>query len=220
MQSTSGSPGPNMGRGILRSAPDSASVSLMTDPSEPNLRYENPERPPVSSALPPLPQIRRPIIIWLVPILTFVSVLSSVPALVLTYQKWDSVRDGLEKQLADLQPDYSASDVRTAVLVGLIVMVGFGIAFSLFELRASVRLLDKRRGARTALLWLAAFHVPLVAVTAQLRDLGQLSHNAAWVQGVCLVLAVAVAYWIGVGKWLKAVTRQGPIPLRPSTDGR
>ena len=58
-------------------------------------------------------------------------------------------------------------------------MVGFGILFSLAELRASVRLLDKRRGARTALLWLAIFHVPLIAVTAQLRDLGQLSHNSA-----------------------------------------
>ena len=96
----------------------------------------------------------------------------------------------------------------------------FAIVFSLIELRASVRLLDKRRGARTALLWIAAFHVPLIAVTAQLRDLGQLSHNAAWVQGGCLVLAVAIAYWIGVGRWLRAVTRQGPIPLRPSTDGR
>lgn len=192
----------------------------MTDREEPNLRYENPERPPVSSTLPPLPQIRRPIIVWLVPILTFVSVLSSVPALVLTYRRWDSVRNGLEKQLADLQPDYSADDVRVAVLVGLIVMVGFAILFSLAELRASVRLLDKRRGARTALLWFAAFHVPLIAVTAQLRDLGQLSHNAAWVQGVCLVLAVATAYWIGVGRWLRAVQRQGPIPLRPSTDRR
>jgi quinol-cytochrome oxidoreductase complex cytochrome b subunit len=167
-----------------------------------------------------LPQIRRPTIVWLVPILTFASVLSSVPALVLTYRKVDAVRRGLEKQLSDLQPDYSADDVRVAVLVGLIIMVGFGILFSLAELRASVRLLDKRRGARTALIWLAVFHVPLVAVTAQLRDLGQLSHNAAWVQGVCLVLAVAISYWISVGRWLAAVTRQGPIPLRPSTDRR
>jgi hypothetical protein len=167
-----------------------------------------------------LPQIRRPRIVWLVPILTVISVLSSVPALVLTYQKWDSVRSDLQKQLADLQPDYSANDVRVAVLIGLIVMVGFGILFSLAELRASARLLDKRRGARTALLWLAVFHVPLVAFTAQLRDLGQLSHNAAWVQGGCLILAVAVAYWISVGRWLTAVRRQGPIPLRPSTDRR
>ncbi len=174
----------------------------------------------VSSALPPLPQIQRPRIVWLVPILAFVSVLSSVPALVLTYQKWGSVRVGLEKQLADLQPDYSADDVRRAVVVGLIIMVGFAILFSLAELRASIRLLDKRRGARTALLWLAIFHVPLVAITAQLRDLGQLSHQAAWVQGVCLVLAVLIAYWISVGRWLTAVTRQGPIPLRPSTDPR
>jgi quinol-cytochrome oxidoreductase complex cytochrome b subunit len=143
-----------------------------------------------------------------------------VPALVLTYRKVDSVRSGLEKQLADMQPDYSADDVRVAVLVGLIVMVGFGILFSLGELRASVRLLDKRRGARTALLWLALFHVPLVAFMAQLRDLGQLTYNAAWVQAVCLVLAVAVAYWFRVGRWLTAVTRQGPIPLRPSTDRR
>ena len=156
--------------------------------------------------------------VWLVPILTFVSVGSSVPALVLTYQRWDSVRTGLEKQLADLQPDYSADDVRVAVLVGLIVMVGLGILFSLAELRASVRLMDKRRGARTALLWLAVFHVPLVAVVAQLRDLGQLVHQAAWVQGVCLLLAVAIAYWLPVGRWLTAVRRQGPIPLRPSTD--
>jgi len=192
----------------------------MTDPPGPSHRYENPERPPVSSALPPLPQIRRPTIVWLVPILTFTSVISSVPALVLTYRKVDAVRRELEKQLADLQPDYSADDVRVAVLVGLIVMVGFGILFSLAELRASVRLLDKRRGARTALLWFAIFHVPLVAFMAQLRDIGQLSYNAAWVQGVCLVLAVAVAYWIGVGRWLAAVQRQGPIPLRPSTDRR
>lgn len=190
----------------------------MTDPVDPNLRHETPQRPVVKSALPPLPQIRRPRIVWLVPILTFASVLSSVPALVLTYQKWDSVRSALEKQLADAQPDYSADDVRVAVLVGLIVMVGFGILFSLAELRASVRLMDKRRGARTALFWVAVFHVPLVAITAQLRDLGQLSHNAAWVQGVCLVLAVAIAYWIPVGRWLTAVRRQGPIPLRPSTD--
>ena len=192
----------------------------MTDPSDPSPRHEGPQRPAVTSALPPLPQIRRPLIVWLVPILTVISVLASVPALVLTYQNWDSVRSDLQKQLAELQPDYSADDVRVAVLIGLIVMVGFGILFSLAELRASVRLLDKRRGARTALLWLAVFHVPLVAFTAQLRDLGQLSHNAAWVQGVCLVLAVAVAYWISVGRWLTAVRRQGPIPLRPSTDRR
>lgn len=190
----------------------------MTDPGERGFRYENPQRPAVTSALPPLPQIRRPIIVWLVPILTFVSVLSSVPALVLTYRHWGSVRHDLQKQLADAQPDYSAHDVRVAVLVSMIVMVGFGILFALAELRASVRLLDKRRGARTALLWLVLFHVPLVAVTAQLHDLGQLSQRAAWVQGVCLVLAVAVAYWIGVGRWLTAVRRQGPIPLRPSTD--
>ncbi len=190
----------------------------MTDSADPNLRHETPERPAVTSALPPLPQIRRPRIVWLVPILIFISVLSSVPALVLTYQKWDSVRSELQKQLSDAQPDYSADDVRVAVLVGLIVMVGLAILFSLAELRASVRLMDKRRGARTALLWLAVFHVPLVAATAQLRDLGQLSHNAAWVQGVCLVLAVAIAYWIPVGRWLTAVRRQGPIPLRPSTD--
>ena len=174
----------------------------------------------VSSALPPLPQIQRPRIVWLVPILTFVSVFSSVPELILTYQKWGTVRTGLEKQLADLQPDYSADDVRVAVLVSLIIMVGFGILFSLAELRASVRLLDKRRGARTALLWLALFHVPLVATMSQLRDLGPFSHNAAWVQGVCLVLAVLIAYWISVGRWLTAVTRQGPIPLRPSNDPR
>ena len=190
----------------------------MTDPGAPKRRYENPERPKVTSALPPLPQIPRPFIVSLVPILTFVSVLSSVPAVVLTYQRWGSVRSDLEKQLADAQPDYSADDVRVAVLVALIVMVGFGILFSLAELRASVRLLDKRRGARTALLWFAIFHVPLIAVTAQLRDLGQFSHLGAWIQGVCLVLAVAIAYWIGVGKWLTAVTRQGPIPLRPSSD--
>lgn len=190
----------------------------MTDPVDPNLGHEVPQRPAVTSALPPLPQIRRPRIVWLVPILTFISVASSVPALVLTYQRWDSVRNDLQRQLADAQPKYSADDIRTAVLVSLIVMVAFGILFSLAELRASVRLMDKRRGARTALLWLAVFHVPLVAFMAQLRDLGQLSHNAAWVQGVCLVLAVAIAYWIPVGRWLTAVRRQGPIPLRPSTD--
>jgi hypothetical protein len=159
-------------------------------------------------------------IVWLVPILTFASVLSSVPSLVLTYRRRDSVRSDLEKQLADLQPDYSADDVRVAVLVGLIIMVGFGILFSLAELRASVRLLDKRRGARTALIWFAIFHVPLIAFMAQLRDLGQLVYYAAWVQGVCLVLAVAVAYWIHVGRWLTAVQRQGPIPLRPSSADR
>jgi quinol-cytochrome oxidoreductase complex cytochrome b subunit len=190
----------------------------MTEPGAPKRRHENPERPAVTSALPPLPQIPRPAIVMLVPILTLVSVLASVPAAVLTYQRWGTVRSDLEKQLADAQPDYTAHDVRVAVLVALIVMVGVGILFSLAELRASVRLLDKRRGARTALLWLAIFHVPLVAITAQLRDLGQWSHRGAWIQGVCLVLAVALAYWISVGKWLRAVTRQGPIPLRPSSD--
>ena len=190
----------------------------MTEPGAPKRRRENPERPAVTSALPPLPQIPRPTIVMLVPILTLVSVLASVPAAVLTYQRWGTVRSDLEKQLADAQPDYTTHDVRVAVLVALIVMVGVGILFSLAELRASVRLLDKRRGARTALLWLAIFHVPLVAVTAQLRDLGQLSQRGAWIQGTCLVLAVVLAYWISVGKWLTAVTRQGPIPLRPSSD--
>ncbi len=190
----------------------------MTEPGAPKRRRENPERPAVTSALPPLPQIPRPTIVMLVPILTLVSVLASVPAAVLTYQRWGTVRSDLEKQLADAQPDYTTHDVRVAVLVALIVMVGVGILFSLAELRASVRLLDKRRGARTALLWLAMFHVPLVAVTAQLRDLGPLSQRGAWIQGTCLVLAVVLAYWISVGKWLTAVTRQGPIPLRPSSD--
>ena len=190
----------------------------MTDSSDPNPRHEAPQRPEVTSALPPLPKIRRPRIVWLVPILTFISVLSSVPALVFTYQKWDSVRSDLQRQLADAQPDYSSDDIRVAVLVSMIAMVAFGILFSLAEMRASVRLMDKRRGARTALLWLAVFHVPLVALMAQLRDIGQLSRNAEWVQGSCLVLAVAIAYWIPVGRWLTAVRRQGPIPLRPSSD--
>src|SRR5688572_8368058 len=117
MQPHSGSPGPRVGRGIQHSSPVLDNVSLMTDPPVPSHRYENPERPAVSSALPPLPQIPRPKIVLLVPILTFASVLSSVPVLVLTYQKVDAVRRGLEKQLSDLQPDYSADDVRVAVLV-------------------------------------------------------------------------------------------------------
>jgi hypothetical protein len=190
----------------------------MTEPPEQSPRYESPERPAVTSALPPLPQIPRPILVWLVPILTFASVLSSVPALVLTYRNDDQVRRDLEKQLSHAQPDYSAHDVRVAVLVGLIIMLALGILFSLAELRASIRLLDKHRGARLALLWFAIFHVPLIAIMAELRDVGQLSHHAAWVQGVCLVLAVVIAYWFSVGKWLTAVERQGPIPLRPSAD--
>ena len=190
----------------------------MTDSVEPSPRHEAPQRPEVTSALPPLPQIRRPRIVWLVPILTFVSVLASVPALVLTYRNWASIRSDLQRQLADAQPDYASSDVRLAVVVSMVVVVTFGILFSLAEMRASVRLMDKRRGARTALLWLAVFHVPLVAFSAQLRELGAIGRNGEWVQGTCLVLAVAIAYWIPVGKWLTAVRRQGPIPLRPSTD--
>jgi hypothetical protein len=177
-----------------------------------------PQRPEVTSALPPLPQIERPRVVWLVPILTFVSAAASVPALVLTYRNWDAIRRDLQRQLADAQPDYAADDVRLAVVVSMAVVVACGILFSLAEMRASVRLMDKRRGARTALLWLAVFHVPLVAFSAQLRELGAIGRNGEWVQGTCLVLAVAIAYWIPVGKWLTAVRRQGPIPLRPSSD--
>lgn len=190
----------------------------MTDSVEPSPRHEPPQRPEVTSALPPLPQIKRPRVVLIVPILTIASALASVPALVLTYRHWTSIRSDLQRQLADAQPDYAANDVRLAVVVSMVVVVAFGILFSLAEMRASVRLLDKRRGARTALLWFAVFHVPLVAFTAQLREIGALGRNAEWVQASCLVLAVAIAYWIPVGKWLTAVRRQGPIPLRPSSD--
>ena len=191
----------------------------MVNPPESSARYEIPERPAVETVLPPLPQIQRPKVVMAVPVLVVLSVLASVPSLVLSWRHDADVRHGLQQQLARKAKDYTTSDVHAAVLVGVILVLALCIIFSMAEIRASLRLLNKKGSARLVLLWLTIFHLPLIAFAPQVRDIGQWDEVAAWIQGGSLCLAVACAFWYQVGRWLTAVTRQGPIPLRPSNRG-
>jgi hypothetical protein len=170
----------------------------------------------VETVLPPVPQIPRPKVVILIPILVTFSVIVSLPSLFLSMPHDAEVRRGLAKQLAKQADDYSASDVRTAVLVGVILVLALCVIFSIAEIRSSLRLFHKRRASRTVLLWLASFHLPLIAFAPQVRDIGRYDELSAWVQGISLALAVALAFWYQTGRWLTAVTRQGPIPLRPT----
>lgn len=189
----------------------------MTDsPSGASARYEDPSRPKVGTVLPPVPQIPRPKVVLLIPVLVILSVLVSLPSLALSLHHDAAVRRGLAKQLAKQAEDYSASDIRVAVLVGVILVLFLCVVFSVAEIRSSLRLFHKNRGSRTALLWLAVFHLPLIAFAPQVRDIGRFDEMSAWIQSGCLMLAVALAYWYQTGRWLTAVTRQGPIPLRPT----
>ena len=180
-------------------------------------RFEDPSRPSKVSNLPPVNEVRRP---WLVPVSVLLVVLATAAlgamfALIAIDQ--EAFRQTLQTQLARRQPDYALGDVRKAVAVGLLILGVLSVLFMVGELRATVRLLDKRKSARTALLIYAALHLTIVGAVAQAYEGGQEVRLAAAAGASALVLgAVAACLW-PVGRWLKATQRQGPIPLRTSS---
>jgi hypothetical protein len=153
-------------------------------------------------------------------VLVAISALAFVPYTAVAVPRFREIRTKLETELADRSPDYPMSDVKQAVLIGVIGMAVVGLLLVLAEIRAVIQLRRKRRGARTWLLILAAVHVPLIALTPYVRDGGRHDAISAAVQGGCLVLAVFVAYLPPVTRWLNDIKRQGPIPLRPSTEAQ
>ena len=183
-------------------------------------RFDDPDRPSKVSNLPPHTDLPRP---WLVPLsVLFVAVaavaFAAATALVAIDQK--DFRLTLQTQLARREPDYSLSDVRRAVVVGVILLGALSVLFIVGELRATVRLIDKRRSARTTLLVLTALHLAVIGAIAQAYEGGHHVRLAAEVGAGALVLGVAMSYLWPVGRWLKATQRQGPIPLRPSGQGQ
>ncbi len=179
-------------------------------------RFEDPSRPSKVSNLPPVAEIPRP---WLVPASALLIVLATVAlgamsALIAIDQ--DAFRQTLQTQLARRQPDYALSDVTKAVSVGLLILGVLSVLFIVGELRATVRLLDKRKSSRTALLIYTALHLAVVGAVAQAYEGGQEVRLAAGAGASALVLGTVLAHLWPVGRWLKATQRQGPIPLRTS----
>ena len=179
-------------------------------------RFEDPSRPTRVSNLPPPARIRRPWVVFVVVFLVAVSSIALTFATVRVAIDQRSFRTLLEGKLADRAPDYSQSDIKTAVLVGLVVLGVISVLFMLGELRAAARLLDKRRSARTALAILTLLHLLILGATAQAYEGGHHVRLAAAVAAGALVLAMTTSYLWPIGRWLKVSERQGPIPLRPS----
>ncbi|MDX6233184.1 MAG: hypothetical protein QOH68_2188 [Nocardioidaceae bacterium] len=180
-------------------------------------RFADPSRPTRVSNLPPSASIPRP---WLVFVVVGAVVLAAIAFTQATARILIDQRDFrtlLEHKLADRAPDYSQSDVETAVLVGVIVLAVLSVLFMVGELRATARLLEKRRSARTGLLVLTLLHLPIVGATAQAYEGDRYVGLGAAVGAGALVLAVATVYLWPIGRWLKVSQRQGPIPLRPSS---
>jgi len=179
-------------------------------------RFEDPSRPTKVSNIPPPPSLSRP---WLTLVVVFLVVVSAAAFTLATVRvviDQRAFRTLLEGKLARRAPDYSQSDIKTAVLVGVIVLGVLSVAFMLGELRSSARLLEKRRSARTGLLVLTLLHLPIVGATAQAYEGHDDVRLGAAVGSGALVLAVATVYLWPIGRWLKMTQRQGPIPLRPS----
>ena len=189
----------------------------MTDGPGAAPRFEDPSRPVKVSNIPaPQASLPRPWLTLVVVFLVVASAFAFAQAMVRVVIDQRDFRSLLEGKLADRAPDYSQSDVETAVLVGVIVLGVLSVVFMLGELRASTRLLEKRRGARTALLILTLLHLPIVGATAQAYEGDHFVRLGAAVGSGALVLAVLTAYLWPIGRWLKMTQRQGPIPLRPS----
>ncbi len=149
--------------------------------------------------------------------LVVVAAVAFTQAMVRVLLDQQSFRTSLEGRLADRASDYSRGDVENAVLVGVIVLGVLSLAFTLGELRGAARLLDKRRGARTALLVLTLLHLPIVGATVQAYEGDRYVRLGAAVGSGTLVLAVVICYLWPIGRWLKLTQRQGTIPLRPSS---
>ncbi len=164
------------------------------------------------------PEIPRPKILGLSVILVVLSTLAFFPFTVDAVPRRQEIRSRLEDELAKSSPDYPASDVEQAVLITLIGLLVLSILLVLAELRSVVQMRRKLRGARTWLLTFTLIHVPVIALSPFIRDGGRWDLVSAVVQGGCLVLGVVIAYTAPVSKWLKAVARQGPIPLRTSSE--
>jgi hypothetical protein len=180
-------------------------------------RFEDPGRPTRVSNLPPPTSIPRPRLVFVVMFLVVVAAIAFAQASVRILIDQRDFRTLLEHKLADRAPDYSQNDVKTAVLVGVIVLAVLSVSFMLGELRATARLLEKRRSARTGLLVLTLLHLPIVGATAQAYEGDRNVGLGAAVGAGALVLAVATVYLWPIGRWLKMSQRQGPIPLRPSS---
>lgn len=184
----------------------------------PTTRRSDPPRPEFSQALPIKPEIHRPWIVQLVTLFVLLSALAFVPYTVDAATRQRGIRSRLEDDLAERSPNYPASDVELAVQIGVIGLLVLSILLVLAEIRCVVQLRRKIRGARTWLLVLTLLHVPIIAMSPFVRGGGQYDDLSAVIQLGCLVLALFVAYLPPVSAWLSAVKRQGPIPLRPSTD--
>lgn len=191
----------------------------MTDgPEHPEPRHADPERPEIPIHLPLQPDIPRPRILHLTLALVVAAALALVPATVRAVPRLDDIRTKLEDDLASNSPDYPASDVETAVTVFLVGVVVLSVLLVLAEIRAMQQVRRKRRGGRTWLVILTMVHVPLIAMSPYIREDEQADVTSAAVQGVCLVLATSLCFLPKVTRWLLAVKRQGPIPLRPAAE--
>lgn len=192
----------------------------MTDDGQrhPQPRHADPPRPEIPSHLPVKQDIPRPRILYLTLTLLLMSVAAFVPYTVMAVTKTAEIRSKLEDEMATRSPDYSASDVETAVTIFLVGIVAISLALMVAEIRAMQQVRRKVRGGRTWLVVLTALHVPVIAMTPYVRDGGQGDLRSALVQGACLVLATSLLFASQVTRWLLTVRRQGPIPLRPSAE--
>ena len=187
-------------------------------PEHPRTRDSDPPRPGFSETLPIVPDIPRPWVAHLIAPLVLLSALAFIPYTVDAVMRQRAIRTRLEGDLAERSPDYPASDVEQAALIGVIGLLALSILLVLAEIRCVIQLRRKVRGARTWLLVLTMLHAPLIALSPFVRGGGQYDDLSALIQLGCLLLALFVSYLPSVTAWLSAVKRQGPIPLRPSRE--
>ena len=187
-------------------------------PVEPTLRHSDPPRPSFATGIPLRPEIRRPRIVDLVLILVVFAGIAFLPFTIDAVPRRQQIRSKLEDELAKQSPDYSAADIEQAVLITLIGLVAVSVLFVVTEIRSAARLRRKSRGGRTWLLILTVLHLPVIAMSPFIRDGGRWDLISAATQGTFLVLGTLLAYVPPVSKWLRKVKRQGPIPLRTSSD--
>ncbi|MGA8986931.1 hypothetical protein [Aeromicrobium sp.] len=163
-----------------------------------------PERPSFASGLPQRTEVPTPGTIGIAAWSVRLSVLAFIVPTALAGMRQADLRKALRKALDAQAPDYSATEIGRAVIVALVSLAAIGVILSLLELSALSALRQRRRGGRTALIVLTAFHLPVLVVISAFRGAGTLDLTLTATQGLLLIAAAATAALPATKRWLNA----------------